>query len=798
MSDNEVVLDVKFNTGDAAKELAELTKRLAETKEQQRDLNDTMKKGGEGAADAARQYAQNAKEITQLQRDIKTYTAILGDAREQQDNTGESINAMRARLNSLLRMYDTMTETERTATADGKALESEIQALTEKLKNLESNTGRNQRNVGNYAASIEQAAKNMGGLGSSVVKAVGPIKNADGALKAMAGNPILAIVSLLVSIVLKLTDAFKKNGAAMEGVTKVFGLFSGVGNLVNKLIDGIAGSVAKLVDGFVNLVDKMGLLNDSVKEGIAIAEAQLKLSEDTRKARMAEADAETEVAALREKASDREQYTLEQRIGFLNEAAAKEQAIADERVRIAQQEYDLQVKINAQSKSSQEDLDKEADKYVALQKAIADASNKQREYNNQLKTLNKQAAAEEESARKEQAAKAKAAREARIKAEEERAKAEKEIHQQLQDAILAAEEDEEKRSIEQRKLQGQREIDALKERLENGKNLTAQSRDELAELIKVKQQTLDKELDALADEYAKKKAEADAQKEREHADRLRELRLEVADADSAEYLELRKEQLDAQMALELENVELTEEEKALILEKYRQQKEQLDAEYNAKQDAALKASTEQYKQEVNNAVAQAYALFGNISGLADAFIGDERKRVKAQKAFGLANVAIAEGMNIANTAAAISKAVQNATEAASATGPAAIFTQPTFVASLVASVLAGVAGTVANITQAKKIISGQAFAEGGIVAGSSYSGDNVIVRANSGEMYITRAQQTRLFDALNSGRFGGFDYDAMSATLINAFANAPAPILDYREFTAFQSNVTKLNEFSTL
>ena len=43
------------------------------------------------------------------------------------------------------------------------------------------------------------------------------------------------------------------------------------------------------------------------------------------------------------------------------------------------------------------------------------------------------------------------------------------------------------------------------------------------------------------------------------------------------------------------------------------------------------------------------------------------------------------------------------------------------------------------------------FATGGIVAGSGYSGDRQLSRANSGEMIITRAQQARLWSAISGG-----------------------------------------------
>ena len=56
------------------------------------------------------------------------------------------------------------------------------------------------------------------------------------------------------------------------------------------------------------------------------------------------------------------------------------------------------------------------------------------------------------------------------------------------------------------------------------------------------------------------------------------------------------------------------------------------------------------------------------------------------------------------------------------------------------------------MTAAKATIkSMQAFAEGGIVQGSSYSGDQTLIRANAGEMILNSRQQKNLFDLLDSG-----------------------------------------------
>lgn len=53
------------------------------------------------------------------------------------------------------------------------------------------------------------------------------------------------------------------------------------------------------------------------------------------------------------------------------------------------------------------------------------------------------------------------------------------------------------------------------------------------------------------------------------------------------------------------------------------------------------------------------------------------------------------------------------------------------------------------------IIDAQKFAEGGIVGGSSYTGDNVVAAVNSGEMILNQSQQARLFDMANGRGAGG-------------------------------------------
>ena len=60
---------------------------------------------------------------------------------------------------------------------------------------------------------------------------------------------------------------------------------------------------------------------------------------------------------------------------------------------------------------------------------------------------------------------------------------------------------------------------------------------------------------------------------------------------------------------------------------------------------------------------------------------------------------------------------------------------------------AALAQTLAMVAQIK---SAAAFAEGGIVGGSSYSGDRINARLNSGEMILNKRQQKNLFNMLDT------------------------------------------------
>lgn len=86
-------------------------------------------------------------------------------------------------------------------------------------------------------------------------------------------------------------------------------------------------------------------------------------------------------------------------------------------------------------------------------------------------------------------------------------------------------------------------------------------------------------------------------------------------------------------------------------------------------------------------------------------------------------------------AQSISASIAGATSAGAATGPASIFTTPAFIATAVSGVIAAFAAI-------------PKFETGGIVGGSSFYGDRILARVNSGELILNGRQQRALFNQM--------------------------------------------------
>ena len=191
-----------------------------------------------------------------------------------------------------------------------------------------------------------------------------------------------------------------------------------------------------------------------------------------------------------------------------------------------------------------------------------------------------------------------------------------------------------------------------------------------------------------------------------------------------------------------------------------------------KSGEAVKAQAQEIQQTMHAATAA-------LSDLFEAAASDSETYEKFKKAMAIVDATI----SLATTIAA-------ATAASTAGDP---YTMVIRIAANVAAVTAQFAALIASLKRAT-VPSAPTFERGGIVPGTSYTGDKVIARVNSREMILTQQQQANLFDLIRAGvPQAGIDYSMLQAVFTEAVKSLPPTELVYSEFKRFERNVSISN-----
>jgi len=188
------------------------------------------------------------------------------------------------------------------------------------------------------------------------------------------------------------------------------------------------------------------------------------------------------------------------------------------------------------------------------------------------------------------------------------------------------------------------------------------------------------------------------------------------------------------------------------------------------------------QQQYENQIAMAQGFGDAISTVLSEIAKDNKQALIFQKMIALANASL-------NLASAISAATMSAVKG----DP---YTMAIRIASSVASVIVSFS-QVTKAIKAAQIPSIPKFANGGIVPGSSFSGDRVPILANSGEAILNQLQMKRLSSLIFEGKMPsgfGIDYELLGSII----ASAPAPKLIMKEFNDFSKKMVTFNEFTKI
>lgn len=752
----EKILEIKVDANDAIKGITELNKEIDAQRQYQKQLQAQIK-------ELSKDYAANAGEIEQLQQEMvkskeltKDYSSqvqvlsrsVQNQLKVDRENVG-SLKQLRAQLSNLTSAYDALSEEERNA-AKGRELKDKINAITDSLKGAEEATQRYYRNVGNYENAIKNTIGLNGKFGQTLQNVAEMTKNGVGpalnqmntavrnvgkeTLKLLA-NPVVAIlgaIAVAIMAVVKGIKSSEENMAKLKGITASF---KPILDIVTKafqsfasVILDVAGFIGRLVGGISQWLEKAPMIGETIKRineenarYVQLEKDKQALVERNRKLIVDESDAELQVSELRVKAKEKELYTDEERLKFVQEANEIERKIAEEKKAIAEEKLRLLKEEAAATENTAEINDEIARAEAEVNRATIEYNTKKRELLEQENTIKNEIAAKD----KARADEAKRLNDEKIKQQKEYNDELEEAYQETQDMLIELISDSVAKEEELERTRYERQIEAIKK----------------------KQSQYDEE-DAMFQEYA--------------------LQIELAAQQHAVNMQT--------ISMEQRQKEVEEAEKAAEEEKR-----------IAEEKVAREIELEKMKLSSYSSIA------GSISSILEATAGDNKKRLKAAKLAALAEVAINQGV-------AIAQAVKAGGE----------YPFPVNLLTIAASV----ANALAALVPAIQAVNSVKLARGGYVNGPGTStSDSIPAMLSNGE-FVVNARATSMFPELletinNLGLGLGAPARMEKVTttrierdnnvaLVKALQQMPAPVVSVEEINRTNRRVTALENLSRL
>jgi hypothetical protein len=244
------------------------------------------------------------------------------------------------------------------------------------------------------------------------------LRTVRGALIATGFGAIAVVVGSLVAAFTsteeganKLSKIMNQVGVVIGNVTDIAAAFGegimNMGNSISAALRGdFVGAFYALGDAFDEFTNKVSNFGEETKKELGtarqISDMLAEAAKMERELKVERAKADQDRARLLEQAVDKEKFTAQERILFLQQASKIEQDITNKEIELAQKKLDAKILQNSLSGSTAEDLTAEAELQATVISLETARLSKQKEVTSQVLALY----AEEMAARKERDAEA--------------------------------------------------------------------------------------------------------------------------------------------------------------------------------------------------------------------------------------------------------------------------------------------------------------------------------------------------------------------------------------------------------
>lgn len=264
-------------------------------------------------------------------------------------------------------------------------LEIDTSTAQKNLDDLSSRLSTMSGKAGELEEAFEQAGEGMD------VFAQG-IKTVKGGLDLLSKHPIIAVFILLIALIIKIVDAFKKNEQALNKLKQAFAPLQGIMNVCSQIFDKFIGLLAdglvktlelvtkgieKTLKWLSKLAENFGLdslatgikkVNDAISVNSELVSKDIELTEKRRKYKVEEAKIEGELIDLQRKLNEAEGNIIKQK-QIAAKIDEKRQEQAKKEIELAQLEFDILKKRASISAASAEEKDQLAEAEANLIRA---------------------------------------------------------------------------------------------------------------------------------------------------------------------------------------------------------------------------------------------------------------------------------------------------------------------------------------------------------------------------------------------------------------------------------------------
>lgn len=406
-----IVIDVQLSAKGVANQLAEVNEKIAEVKAQNASMRKEVKDGTKTWKEVSGQLAVNEQRLKTLSTTQKVLSNQFNAQVGTNKRLGDSLKEMGYELTALKNEYRSLSEAERNS-AKGQDLLKHIQDLDAKMKGADASMGDFQRNVGDYANQIAKISGLFGSAGGAASGMAGKLGLVTKGFGALAATPLIAVLTGLVAIIQKATQAMKGSEAQTmrwKEIMAVFepllisvknGLTAFAGVLIN-VVEGAIKGVTAAMEGLAKAADWVGRLfgadwgltekTQQLKEQAA-AQVELTKAENDyiiqkRAWGVEAAEIDRDVANLRAKVAEKDKYTAKEREQYLQQALDLERKKAAEEKRLAEENLRILETRAAQTENDAAMNDKLAEARIAVINADTNLANTERNLQREMNRL---------------------------------------------------------------------------------------------------------------------------------------------------------------------------------------------------------------------------------------------------------------------------------------------------------------------------------------------------------------------------------------------------------------------------